>query len=149
TRSFKTIRAIFGILLILSGALLVNAAIQPEVPAINWVYYRGQSIDQLQKENRPVLIDFYADWCAACKELDRKTFRDQRVIDKSREFIMLRVDCTLTDDKCTALTEKFKVSGLPTVVFVSSKGEDIYGLRAIGFLGPAEMLKKMEEASAQ
>ncbi len=149
TRSFKIIRAIFGVLLILSGTLLVNAAIRPEPPGINWVDYRGQSVGHLQKGNRPALIDFYADWCAACKELDRKTFRDQRVIDKSREFIMLRVDCTLTDDKCTALTEKFKVSGLPTVIFISSKGEDIHSLRTIGFLGPAKMLKKMEEALAQ
>ena len=148
-RSFKIIRAIFGVLLILSGTLLVNAAIRPEPPGINWVDYRGQSVEHLQKENRPALIDFYADWCAACKELDRKTFRDQKVIDKSREFIMLRVDCTLTDDKCTALTEKFKVSGLPTVVFISSKGEDIHSLRTVGFLGPAKMLKKMEKALAQ
>ena len=148
-RSFKIIRAIFGVLLILSGTLLVNAAIRPEPPGINWVDYRDQSVEHLQKGNRPALIDFYADWCAACKELDRKTFRDQRVIDKSREFIMLRVDCTLTDDKCTALTEKFRVSGLPTVVFISSKGEDIHSLRTIGFLGPAKMLKKMEEASGE
>ena len=149
TRSFKIIRGIFGVLLILSGALLVNAAIQPEPSEINWVDYRDQSIEQLKTKNRPVLIDFYADWCAACKVLDRKTFRDQRVVDKSREFIMLRVDCTSPDDKCTSLTEKFKVSGLPTMVFISSKGQEIHGLRTIGFLGPTEMLKKMEEALAQ
>ena len=149
TRTFKIIRGTFGLLLIVSGALLVNAALQPEAPAIDWVSYRDQPIEQLQKKNRPVLIDFYADWCAACKVLDRKTFRDQMVVDKSKEFIMLRVDCTSPNDKCTALTEKFKVSGLPTMVFISSKGQEIHGLRAIGFLGPTEMLKKMEEALAQ
>lgn len=149
TRSFKTIRGIFGVLLILSGAFLVNATLQPEPPAMDWVYYRDQSIEQLQKKNRPILIDFYADWCTACKELDRRTFRDKRVVEKATEFIMVRVDCTSPDNKCTALTEKFQVSGLPTVVFISSKGEEIHGLRGIGFLGPTEMLKKMEEALAQ
>ncbi len=149
TRSFKIIRGVFGVLLILSGALLVNAALQPEAPAIDWVSFRDQSIEELQKKNRPVLMDFYAEWCAACKELDRKTFREQRVVDKSREFIMVRVDCTSPHDKCTALTEKFKVSGLPTVVFISRKGNELDSLRLVGFLGPAEMLKKMEEALAQ
>ena len=145
-RSFKIIRGIIGCLLIFSGALLVNAALQPEPPAIDWVYYRGQSIEQLQDKNRPLLIDFYADWCAACKELDRRTFRNKKVVKKATEFVMLRVDCTSHDNKCTALTEKFRVSGLPTVVFISSKGEEINSLRAVGFLGPAEMLRKMEEA---
>jgi thiol:disulfide interchange protein DsbD len=149
TRTFKIIRGIFGVLLILSGAFLVNAALQPEAPAIDWVSYRDQPIEQLHKKNRPVLIDFYADWCTACKQLDRKTFRDQRVVDKSREFIMVRVDCTSPDDKCTALTEKLKVSGLPTVVFIGPKGNELDSLRLVGFLGPGEMLKKMEEASVQ
>ena len=149
TRSFKIIRGIFGILLILLGALLVNAAIQPEPSPIDWVYYRDQSIEQLKEKNRPVLIDFYADWCAACKELDRRTFRNKKVVKKAIEFVMLRVDCTSPDNKCTALTEKFGVSGLPTVVFMNSKGEEIHGLRGVGFLGPAEMLRKMEKALVQ
>ncbi|MCK4388950.1 MAG: thioredoxin family protein [Desulfobacterales bacterium] len=145
-RSFKIIRGVFGVLLILSGGLLVNAAIQPEPTPIDWVNYRNESIEQLQKRNKPVILDFYADWCAGCRELDRKTFRDKRVVEKSGEFVMVKVDCTLSDNKCTALTEKFKVSALPTVVFTSSKGEEIRGLRAIGFLGPVEMLDNMEEA---
>jgi thiol:disulfide interchange protein DsbD len=148
-RSFKMIRSIFGVLLIVSGALLVNSALQPEPPAIGWLHYRGQSIEELQEKNRPVLIDFYADWCAACKELDRKTFKDKKVVEKATEFVMVRVDCTSPDAKCTALTERFKVSGLPTVVFLSSKGEEIDSLRVVGFLGSAVMLNRMEEALAR
>jgi len=146
TRTFKIIRGFFGLILILSGAFLVNAAIQPDPPAIDWVDYRDQSIEQLQKENRPILIDFYADWCAVCKEQDRKTFRDQKVVEKSREFIMVRVDCTSLDNKSSALTEKFRVLGLPTVVFVSSKRGELDSLRLVGFLGPAEMVRRMERA---
>lgn len=149
SRTFKIIRALFGLLLIVSGTWLVNAAIQPEPPTIDWVDYRDQSVESLHMKDRPVLIEFYADWCAACKAMDRKTFSDQRVMDKSREFIMVRVNCTLPDAICSALTEKFKVSGLPTVVFISAKGQEVHGLRAVGFLGPAEMLRKMEGAMAQ
>jgi thiol:disulfide interchange protein DsbD len=149
TRTFKTIRALFGILLIVSGIWLVNAAIRPEAPAIDWVDYKAQSIDSFQTTNRPVLIEFYADWCAACQELDRKTFRDQRVLDMSRGFVMVRVNCTTPDDKCSSLTSKFKVSGLPTMVFLGPTGEELHGLRVVGFLGPAELLKRMEDAVAQ
>jgi thiol:disulfide interchange protein DsbD len=148
SRTFKIIRALFGLLLIVFGTWLVNAVIQPEPPTIDWVDYRDQSVESLHMKDRPVLIEFYADWCAACKELERRTFRDQRVMDKSREFVMVRVNCTLPDAICSALTEKFKVSGLPTVVFISAKGQEVQGLRAVGFLGPAEMLKKMEGAIA-
>ena len=149
TRGFTIIRVISGLLLILSGVLLVNAVIQPEPPVIDWVYYRDQPIENLQEKNRPVLIEFYADWCVACKRLDRKTFRDQRVVEKSREFVMVRVDCTSPDNKCTPLAKKFKVVGLPTVVLISATGKELRDLRAVGFLGPVEMLKKMEWATAQ
>ncbi len=149
TRSFKIVRGILGVLLIFSGAFLVNTALQPEGQAIDWVSYTDQSIEKLQKGNRPVLIDFYADWCAACKELDRKTFREQRVVDKSRDFIMVRVDCTLPDERSTRLIKKYGVSGLPTVVFINAKGEDLDNLRAVGFLRPAEMVKRMEETAAR
>ena len=147
TRGFKIIRGFLGILLILSGVLLVNAAIRPKPQEIDWIYYKGQSIEQIQKVNKPVLIDFYADWCAACKELDRKTFADQRVAEKSTKFIMVRVDCTSPDNNCTPLTKKFNVSGLPTIVFISAEGERLHNLRAVGFLGPDEMLRRMEKAA--
>jgi thiol:disulfide interchange protein len=59
---------------------------------------------------------------------------------------MVRIDCTSPDKICTALTERFKVSGLPTLVFIGAEGEERLSLRAVGFLGPDEMLKKMESA---
>ncbi|MBW2566081.1 MAG: thioredoxin family protein [Deltaproteobacteria bacterium] len=146
TRTFKTIRAFFGILLIVSGIWLVNAAIRPESPAIDWMVYEAESIDSFQTTNRPVLIEFWADWCAACQEMERKTFRDQRVLDMSRELVMLRVNCTTPDNQCSALIKRFGVSGLPTVIFIGPNGQELKGLRAVGYLGPAEMLKKMEAA---
>lgn len=149
SRIFKIIRGVLGCMLILAGAFLVERAIHTEPSAINWVYYGNQSIAQLQKENRPMLIDFYADWCVACKELDRKTFADKRITDKSKEFTMVRVNCTSPANKSSALIREFKVSGLPTVVFISARGDELRSLRATGFLGPSEMLRKMQEAMAE
>lgn len=148
SRRFKLIRGIFGSLSILAGAFLVEGSIHPEQTAIDWVRYDNQSIEQLQKKNRPIVIDFYADWCPACKELDHKTFRDKRVVEKSREFVMVRVDCTSGDDRCTSLIKRFKVSGLPTLVFISANGEELNSLRAVGFLAPDEMLRRLEGTAA-
>ncbi|MBE9582389.1 MAG: thioredoxin family protein [Proteobacteria bacterium] len=146
SRAFKIVRAIFGCLLILAGVFLVDRALQRDSGAINWINYDNQSIEQLRSENKPVLIDFYADWCAACKELDRKTFSDKRIVEKSKEFTMVRVDATSPDSKRTHLIRKFKISGLPTVVFMSAKGEELNSLKITGFLKPAEMIRRMEDA---
>jgi len=149
SRMFKIARAIFGCLLILAGVFLVDRAMHASPTAIDWVHLENESMETLKKEGRPVLIDFYADWCAACVALDRKTFADKRVAEKSKAFTMVRVDCTSPDSISQALTEKFKVSGLPTLVFMGADGEERNGLRAVGFLGPDEMLDKMAAASPQ
>jgi thiol:disulfide interchange protein DsbD len=148
SRTFKIVRGMFGCLLILAGVFLVDRTMHARPEAIDWVHLRNPSMETLKQDNRPILIDFYADWCAACKALDRKTFADKRVAEKSKVFTMVRVDCTSPDHICQALTERFKVSGLPTLVFMGAEGEERHGLRAVGFLEPAEMLKKMEAASA-
>lgn len=149
SRTFKIIRGIVGCLLILAGVFLVNRTMHASPAAMDWVHLETESMETLKKEGRPILIDFYADWCAACKALDRETFADKRVVEKSKAFTMVRVDCTSPDYICKALTERFKVSGLPTLVFMGAEGEEHGGLRAVGFLGPDEMLNKMAAASAQ
>jgi thiol:disulfide interchange protein DsbD len=148
-RVFKMIRAIFGCLLILAGTLLVDRALHAKPAAVDWISYNHQSMEELQRKNRPILIDFYADWCGACGALDRKTFSDKRVAEKSRQFTMVRVDCTSPDNKRRALIQEFKVAALPTLIFMSAEGEVLHTLKAVGFLGPADMLKKMDEAAAQ
>jgi thiol:disulfide interchange protein DsbD len=146
SHAFKIVRGVFGCLLILAGVFLVDRTMHAMPAAIHWVHLQNPSMETLKQDGRPMLIDFYADWCTACKALDRKTFADKQVAEKSKGFTMVRVDCTSPDRICQSMTKRFEVSGLPTLVFVGADGQDCHGLRAIGFLGPAEMLKKMEEA---
>jgi thiol:disulfide interchange protein DsbD len=148
-RVFRIIRACFGLILIVSGALLVNAAIRPESPGIAWKSRTVQHIEDLQMENKPAIIHFTADWCPACKELDRKTFKNQRVVDRSNAFNMLKVNCTTLDKQSAALLKEFGVSGLPTLVFLNPKGRELYSLRAVGFVGAVEMTQRMEEAMSR
>jgi thiol:disulfide interchange protein DsbD len=144
SRAFKTFRAAFGLLLVVSGALMADAAIKPEAHGISWLYHTDRLIEDLQKENKPVFIYFYADWCATCRELDRRTFRDKRVIAKSNEFNMLKVNCTTPEKKSKALLQKFKVSGLPTMILLDTKGEE---LRGVGFLEPTDLTRIMHQAA--
>jgi thiol:disulfide interchange protein DsbD len=96
---------------------------------------------------RPVLIDFYADWCAACKELDRETYPSSEVITQAEaaRFLNIKIDATNSEDKLDALMDKLGVQGLPTVVFVSSKGEVLSAPRVTGFLEPRPFTNEMKK----
>ncbi len=148
-RTFKAMRAILGCLLIFGGAFLVERAIHPAVEAIDWVHYTNQSIEQLQEKHRPILMEFYADWCAACKELERKTFDDDRVVEKSKAFTMVRVDCTSRDKASQGLIKRFKVTGFPATLFFSPKGKEFRSLTVLGFLEADELLKRMDRAASE
>ncbi len=147
-RVFKIVRAIAGCLLIAAGVFLVQRALHFEAPTIDWVRYENQTVEQLGRDGKPILMDFYADWCAACKELDTKTFSDATVADRSGQFVMVRVDCTSVTAGRTALMKRFKISGLPTVVFLTPAGRELPDLRQSGFLGPSEMAERMDKALA-
>jgi thiol:disulfide interchange protein DsbD len=146
SRAFRTFRAAFGVLLIVSGALLANAAIKPDAPGISWLYHTDRSIEDLQKENKPIFMYFYADWCATCRELERKTFRDKRIVEKSDQFNMLKVNCTTPEKKSKLLMKNFEVSGLPTMIILDFKGEELRGAKIVGFLEPTELTRIMEQA---
>lgn len=87
-------------------------------------------------QSKPVLIDFFADWCAACKELDRETYPSPEVISEAGRFLSIKIDATNSEDALDALMDRFGVKGLPTVAFVSSQGEILKAPRVTGFLEP-------------
>jgi thioredoxin:protein disulfide reductase len=92
---------------------------------------------------KPVMIDFFAEWCAACKELDRATYVAPEVVAESERFVRIKVDGTNGQDALDALYQRFGIEGLPTVAFVSSRGEILERPRVLGFLGPEEFLEEM------
>jgi len=92
---------------------------------------------------KPTLIDFYADWCAQCKELDKYTYVDPKVIELSKKFNVIKVDLTKGDKE---IEGKFKILGLPVVAFMDKNGKEMESLRITGFLKPEEFTKVMEKA---
>lgn len=93
--------------------------------------------------NKPTMIDFYADWCAQCKELDKYTYVDPKIIELSKKFNNIKVDLTNGDKE---IEGKYKILGLPVVTFIDNKGNELTDLRVTGFLKPDEFLKIMEKA---
>jgi thiol:disulfide interchange protein DsbD len=95
-------------------------------PELHWETSETIALAKATAEHRPVLIDFGASWCGACKELDEKTFPDPKVQKEGARFVALHIDASDDDDKDVAkVREKYHATeGLPVVVFLDSSGQE-------------------------
>ena len=102
----------------------------------------------LAENNKPlVMLDLYADWCVACKEFEKETFSDPSVQKAFGDMLLLQVDMTKNSEENRALMTKYKVLGLPTILFFSRDGKEIEGSRVNGFMSPVEFLQWIEKIS--
>ena len=102
----------------------------------------------LAENNKPlVMLDLYADWCVACKEFEKETFSDPSVQKAFGDMLLLQVDMTKNSEENRALMTKYKVLGLPTILFFNQDGKEIEGSRVNGFMSPVEFLQWIEKIS--
>ena len=94
-----------------------------------------------------VMLDLYADWCVACKEFEKETFSDPSVQKTFGDMLLLQVDMTKNSEENRALMTKYKVLGLPTILFFDRDGKEIEGSRVNGFMQPVEFLQWIEKIS--
>lgn len=125
--------------------LATKSVIAPQATKAHQKFETITSIDELNaiiKENKgkKILVDFYADWCTACKELDEKTFSDEGVKTAMDPFVLVRVDLTANDDSAKAISQKYHIFGPPAILFFDDKGEQIEASTLIGFKEPKEFL---------
>jgi thiol:disulfide interchange protein DsbD len=100
-----------------------------------------------KSECKPVLIDFFADWCAACKELDQHTYVAKEVKDEAQRFVTIKVDGTNDHSVTDGLYERFGVKGLPTVAFVSPTGDVLQSPRVTGFVPADAFVTEMRKVA--
>ena len=92
-------------------------------------------------KRRPVLVDFAADWCIPCREIDHSTFVDPAVVKEAQRFVRMRADLTAQDDKNAAIRSKFNIQGVPTTVLIDSNGQIKH--QKVGYIGAKEMLDNL------
>lgn len=101
---------------------------------------------RLAAAQNPVLLDFYADWCVSCKEMEKFTFADPAVAAKMREFTLLKADVTVNNDDDKALLKRFGLFGPPGIIFFDKAGKEIAGLRVVGYMPADTFLATLNKA---
>ncbi len=136
-KGFRIFKIAFSILII---AVAVYSLIPEQKAEINWKPYNSNISTAGLSSSRGMIIDFYADWCIPCKELDASTFRDPKVIDAAKSFLTYKANMTKSlSPEVEALRDKYNIVGVPTVLIINSKGKEVE--RITGYLNANEFLK--------
>ncbi len=104
---------------------------------------------KLQSSGRPVMLDFYADWCVSCKEMEAFTFTDARVKAKMGQMLLLQADVTANSSEDKALLKRFSLFGPPGIIFFDRQGREVDGLRVIGYQQADAFLATLDRAAGQ
>jgi thiol:disulfide interchange protein DsbD len=130
---------------ILPPAVLGSSAPAAAGPSIHWLASEEEGLAQAKASDKIVMIDFTAEWCAACHEMERFTYTDAKVITAANDVVPVMIDCTeKADPKIKALQEKYGVTGLPTVVFVTPDGRKVG--ETVGFVEADAFVPVMKDA---
>jgi thioredoxin:protein disulfide reductase len=153
------IAGLYGLVLIAGAALGGTDPLAPlpqlGTPRQTLAFHTIKSVADLQMavaqaraEGRPVVLDFYADWCVSCKEMEKYTFTDPAVESALRRAVLLRADVTRDDSDDQALLAHFGIYGPPTIAFYGADGEERRNLRVVGYMKPAEFASVADRAMA-
>lgn len=154
-RTFSVFRKILGVagvalflwLVVAPGHTFVS--IRPTA-RVEWLAHSDVALEEAARDGVPVIVDFTADWCIPCKELDDKTFSDPRAVEKMSRFLAVRVDLTKgSSEYAKELRRRYRVVGVPTVVFIGGRGKELPELRFVGFIGADSLLGLMDRAISE
>lgn len=141
-KGFRIFKTVFSVIVIAISiyALVPSQNLEPE-----WKKFSIENYEASLNNKERMVIDFYADWCIPCKELDALTFSDKRVLNEFERFTVYKVDMTKNNDVNEELRKRFNVVGMPTVLIIDSKGNEIK--RLTGFVNADEFLSLVRQVN--
>ncbi len=140
-KGFKIFKIALSVIII---AISVYAVFPSSHKEPDWVKFSDNTYSTALQQNQKIIIDFYADWCIPCKELDALTFSDDRVINESKNYVMIKVDMTKTaSEETETMRKRFNIVGMPTVIFINTNGTEVE--RLTGFVNAEEFLEIMNK----
>jgi thiol:disulfide interchange protein DsbD len=102
-------------------------------------------MQKAKAENKPVMLDYYADWCISCKEMEAITFTNSEVGKAMSRFVLVQADVTINNQNTQALLKQFSLYGPPAILFFNGAGEEQKSLRVVGFMAPSRFLERLQE----
>lgn len=131
----------------LSGLRVTDSGTVPSETPFQRINNNSELDDRIQAAaGRTVMLDFYADWCVSCREMERYTFSDERVQARFREMMLLQADVTANSAEHAVLLKRFRLFGPPGIVFFDREGREIQGLRVIGFQPADRFVAVLDQA---
>lgn len=147
TSLFRQVRYATALVAVVAGAWVLAPG-KGNVEAVGWQAYEEALLARAASEGRPAIIDFSAEWCIACKELEHQTFTDAAVRAEADRFVTMRADMTsFASPPIEAIKQRFGILGLPWVVFLDAQGRERSDLRVTGYVPPEEFLARMKKVT--
>jgi len=146
TLILKRILALLMLLPALYYGSIIYSQVYGKKENLGWAKSLSEGFTASSQTHKPIVLDFYADWCLPCLEIDHKTFHNPEVQEKLKKFIVIKIDCTQETEICKEAVDRYQVIGWPTLLFFDRNQQLQKDLSVIGgFVGPEKMLEILNE----
>ncbi len=160
----KAVKALFGVLMLGMAVWVARPAwpylqslvgMAPAVSAhhsvlpferVRTVAELDAALAQAKAQGKPVMLDFYADWCTSCLEMEHETFTDPQVQARLKGAVLLQADVTVNTPDDRALLQRFKLFGPPGLIFFDAQGLELTAAQVVGFQKPQDFVRSLEKA---